>query len=34
MDGFKAHIELKKLMKKNRIKKSPVFAVTAYTNEK
>ncbi|EAR88929.2 ATPase, histidine kinase-, DNA gyrase B (macronuclear) [Tetrahymena thermophila SB210] len=34
MDGYKTHSELKKLMKKKFIEHSPVFAVTAFANEK
>ncbi|KAL4463273.1 hypothetical protein ABPG74_007274 [Tetrahymena malaccensis] len=34
MDGYKTHSELKKLMKKKFIEQSPVFAVTAFANEK
>ena len=34
MDGIKAHCELKKLMKEKVLEYSPVFALTAYSNER
>ena len=34
MDGIKAHQELKKLMSGKELEYAPVFALTAYSNEK
>ena len=34
MDGIKAHQELKKLMNGKELEYAPVFALTAYSNEK